>query len=107
MANKGWEEAEAVASDSAVLDAEVHRLRRELRDVRATLAGAEAELAEFTAMAEEATGHHNDRQNIHYHHRVKVAPARHCSPRHKDTVVFMRRWFKMRWIMWRAISARP
>jgi hypothetical protein len=58
---------------------------------RYTLAGAEGELAEFTAMAEEATGHHNDRQNIHYHHRVKAAPARHSSTRH----IFVRLTFQV------------
>jgi len=40
-------------------------------------------------------------------HQLEAGPARHCPPRHGATCDSRNDGITMRWMTWRAISARP
>ena len=70
-ARAGWSKAEAVAGDSNLLNAEIHRLKLELVGAGESLATRESEIERYHDSMDEFTGNDNEQQRVKHHQRVK------------------------------------
>lgn len=70
-ARAGWSKAEAVAGDSNLLNAEIHRLKLELVGAGERLATRESEIERYHDSMDEFTGNDNEQQRVKHHQRVK------------------------------------
>jgi chromosome segregation ATPase len=70
-ARAGWSKAEAVAGDSNLLNAEIHRLKLELVGAGERLVERESEIERYHDSMDEFTGNDNEQQRVKHHQRVK------------------------------------
>ena len=70
-ARAGWSKAEAVAGDSNLLNAEIHRLKLELVGAGESLATRESEIERYHDSMDEFTGNDNEQQRVKHHQLVK------------------------------------
>ena len=70
-ARAGWSKAEALAGDSNLLNAEIHRLKLELVGAGERLATRESEIERYHDSMDEFTGNDNEQQRVKHHQRVK------------------------------------
>lgn len=70
-ARAGWSKAEALAGDSNLLNAEIHRLKLELKGAGERLVERESEIERYHDSMDEFTGNDNEQQRVKHHQRVK------------------------------------
>ena len=70
-ARAGWSKAEALAGDSNLLNAEIHRLKLELVGAGERLVERESEIERYNDSMDEFTGNDNEQQRVKHHQRVK------------------------------------
>ena len=70
-ARAGWQRAEALAGDANLLNAEIHRLKLELKGASESLHEREAEIEEYFRSMDAFAGLNNEAQRVKHHQRVK------------------------------------
>ena len=70
-ARAGWQRAEALAGDANLLNAEIHRLKLELKGASESVHEREAEIEEYFHSMDAFAGLNNEAQRVKHHQRVK------------------------------------